>query len=105
MEGIPDADLKVWKAQRAEKLGLTPTEPKAKRPRIAQVPLTDEQAKAQLAAHKALMSGTPLVVPAVPAPTMPGFGGIPPPPPGFIGMPGQGMPFPPPPGGFSLPPG
>jgi len=115
MEGIPAPDLREWKQQRDEKLGLKPKVQIAKRPRILQIPLTEEQARVQLAAHKALMQGPPPAPPpqhfggpppGFPGQQMPpfGFGGaIPPPPPGFRLPNIPGLPAPPP--GFQLPPG
>lgn len=124
MEGIPPADLREWKQQRDEKLGLKPKVQVAKRPRIAQVALTEEEAKRQLAAHKALMQGPPQAplpgqfglppggYTGQPMGGPPGFAGmgmggaIPPPPPGFRLPNMPGMPaFPAPPPGFQLPPG
>ncbi|GAA6054200.1 hypothetical protein JCM3770_001387, partial [Rhodotorula araucariae] len=122
MEGVPPADLAAWKRRTAEELGLpNPDDLKPKKPRYPQVALTPAEARAQLAAHKALMG---LEVPApppvadMPAPAfpvappvpLPGMGTpLPPPPPGFTLPPGirpppGGLPFPPPPG-FPLPPG
>lgn len=118
MEGIPAADLAAWKKRQEEESGVTPQQNAPKRAKYANVPLTTSEVRAQLAAHKALMSGKPLPgTPVVPVPggygvppvgfgvPPPGFGpppGFPAPPPGFMPPP-NGMPFPPPP--FSLPPG
>ncbi|CEQ41902.1 SPOSA6832_03653 [Sporobolomyces salmonicolor] len=111
MEGVPAPDLAAWKKRQAEESGLpNPDEQRAKKPRYAQIALTPAEAKAQLAAHRALMGLQPASAPAA----MPDAGAIPPvpspygfipPPPGFIPPPG-GLPFPPP-GGlpFHLPPG
>ncbi|GAA5831539.1 hypothetical protein JCM3766R1_001797 [Sporobolomyces carnicolor] len=132
MEGVPAADLADWKKRQAEESGvpLPDDQQRPKKPRFAQVALTPAEAKAQLAAHRALMglvpnvaaviptplaapaAPTPIAPPAMPAP-VPGMPGLPPPPPGF--MPPPGLPFPPPgfpglppppPGfpGFGLPP-
>lgn len=120
MEGIPAADLAAWKKRQEEESGVKPQQNAPKRAKYANVPLTTSEVRAQLAAHKALMSGKPLPG----APSLPGGGyGVPPvgfgvPPPGFANMPPppgfpapppgfvpppNGMPFPPPP--FPLPPG
>ncbi|GAA5946458.1 hypothetical protein JCM3765_000252 [Sporobolomyces pararoseus] len=126
MEGVPAADLAAWKKRQAEESGMPNPEDqqRQKKPRYAQVALTPAEAKAQLAAHRALMgltpnvatvlpsplaapaAPTPLAAPSIPAP-LPGMPGLPPPPPGFAPPPGfvppPGMPFPPP--GFpGLPP-
>ncbi|GJN87362.1 hypothetical protein Rhopal_000311-T1 [Rhodotorula paludigena] len=121
MEGIPPPDLAAWKKRTAEEMGLpNPDDLKPKKPRYAQIALTPAEARAQLAAHKALMG---LEVPAPPPPAVatiapptgavpPGGNGtpLPPPPPGFVPPPGMppppaGMPFPPPGFPMSLPPG
>ncbi|POY72443.1 hypothetical protein BMF94_4269 [Rhodotorula taiwanensis] len=131
MEGIPAADLAAWKRRTAEELGLpNPDDMKPKKPRWAQIPLTPAEAKAQLAAHKALMglvdakpvAAATVVAPAPPPPSgpvavipppngaPPFANGMPPPPPGFMPPPGiapppAGMPFPPPGFPMPLPPG
>lgn len=62
MVGVPDSDLIDWQMRRrggapstSAAVPVTPSLPK--RPRIEKVPLTAEQLRAQLKAHKALMSG------------------------------------------------
>ncbi|GAA6009335.1 hypothetical protein JCM11491_004277 [Sporobolomyces phaffii] len=131
MEGVPAADLAAWKKRQAEESGvpLPDDQQRPKKPRFAQVALTPAEAKAQLAAHRALMglvpnvadiAPTPLAVPVAQTPLAPppiaGMPGLPPPPPGFAPPPGfippPGMPFPPPfavpgmppPPGFPMPP-
>ncbi|KAL8278370.1 hypothetical protein RQP46_009262 [Phenoliferia psychrophenolica] len=123
MEGIPAADLAAWKKRTGDTTGQAATEHRPKKPKYSTAPISAEDMRAQLAAHKALMSGQPIPgsVPVggygVPPP---GFGlppGIPPPPPGMFppfpfslppGIPppppGMMLPFPPPPFG-ALPPG
>ncbi|KAI5481645.1 hypothetical protein MNV49_002871 [Pseudohyphozyma bogoriensis] len=131
MEGIPAPDLAAWKKRHAEETGQVVQKPPSKRPKIANVPLTAAELKAQLAAHKALMSGKPLSGSALQAfpPPPPGFGvapsgttlvapylpfglppGMPQPPLGVIippvpGFPPPGTSLPPPPPGFIPPPG
>ncbi|KAH7921055.1 hypothetical protein BV22DRAFT_1107382 [Leucogyrophana mollusca] len=124
MEGIPAPDVADYKRRKEIELGLAAgsiSQPQAKRPKIENRPLSEEELKAQLEAHKALMGGgdtsatpandastgavygaPPQAYAAPPAPAP----GIPPPgmspPPGMV--PGAPPPFfpggPPPPGGF-----
>ncbi|KAL0946361.1 hypothetical protein HGRIS_012594 [Hohenbuehelia grisea] len=128
MEGIPAPDVADYKRRKEIELGLAAgsiSQPPAKRPKIENRALTEEELKAQLEAHKALMgSGTDMgasaptadagavygappqayAAPPMPAalapPGMPPFFPGGPPPPGFPGAP----PFPPP-GMMGLPPG
>jgi len=122
MEGIPAPDVADYKRRKEIELGLAAgsiSQPQAKRPKVENRPLSEEELKAQLEAHKALMgandsSSSPAVadsstggvygaapqVYAAPTPPMP-------PPPGMNpGMmpPGAPSPFfpggPPPPGAF-----
>lgn len=137
MEGIPAPDVADYKRRKEIELGLSAgsiSQPPAKRPKVENRPLTEEELKAQLEAHKALMGahdsssapatadsstggvyGAPAqayAVPPVPPPGMPQ--GMPPPgapPPFFPGgppppgaFPGQ-PPFPPFPGMPGFPPG
>ncbi|KAH7889188.1 hypothetical protein F5I97DRAFT_482408 [Phlebopus sp. FC_14] len=125
MEGIPAPDVADYKRRKEIELGLAAgsiSQPQAKRPKIENRPLSEEELKAQLEAHKALMGGTS-DTPAAPAPEASAsavYGappqayaappalapGIPPPgaspPPGVV--PGGPPPFlpggPPPPGAF-----
>jgi len=77
MEGVPAADLAAWKKRQAEESGVpNPDEQRPKKPRFAQVALTPADAKAQLAAHRALMGLVPAAVAPVAAPSP--FG-VPPP--------------------------
>lgn len=112
MVGIPEADLAEWRSRRANRQGGGGSGPGAKRQKIENVALTPAQLKAQLEAHKALMSGkappsgavagqfnaSPITGPPPPMMGYPPTG----PPPGF------GMPPPPiynrPPPGFGPPP-
>ena len=127
MEGVPAADLAAWKKRQAEESGVpNPDEQRPKKPRFAQVALTPADAKAQLAAHRALMGLVPAAVAPVAAPSP--FG-VPPPvqngfpvaPTPIPGMPGLAFlsffralgvltsialySLPPPPPGFIPPPG
>jgi hypothetical protein len=107
MVGIPEADLAEWRARRGNRQGNG--QGASKRPKIEKVALTPEQLKAQLEAHKALMSGK--APPPSAAPSLnPAF---PPPPGNLMGYPtgpppGFGVPPPPiysrPPPGFGHPP-
>lgn len=108
MVGIPEADLIEWRTRKARSSntsrgGGNVTGPSAaKRPRVENVVLTPEQLRAQLEAHKALMSGKPPPPGSLP----PMFGPPPPlpPPPGMnVPPPGYGQP-PPPHGAFPGPP-
>jgi hypothetical protein len=108
MVGIPEADLAEWRARKGNRQGGNGAGPASKRQKIENVALTPEQLKAQLEAHKALMSGKApppsAATPAFPPPPIPaGMIGYPTgPPPGF------GVPPPPmynrPPPGFGPPP-
>ncbi|KAI0263413.1 hypothetical protein BC834DRAFT_924937 [Gloeopeniophorella convolvens] len=121
MEGIPVPDIADYKRRKEIELGLTAgsiSQPQAKRPKTENRPLTEEELRAQLEAHKALMgaheapapapadpnqgavyAATPQAYAAPPAPAAPTPGPIPMPmmppgaPPVFPGMP-------PPPGLF-----
>jgi hypothetical protein len=126
MVGIPEADLAEWKARRGNQSGSSNGGPASKRQKIENVALTPQQLKAQLEAHKALMSGkapppgafagqfnspNPGIAPPPkmgypPTGPPPGFGAPPPPfynrpPPGFGPPPGM---RPPPPGMYAGPP-
>lgn len=60
MEGIPVPDVADYKRRKEIELGLNPgtiTQPQSKRPKIENRPLSEEELRAQLAAHKALMGG------------------------------------------------
>ncbi|KAJ3971246.1 hypothetical protein EV361DRAFT_231388 [Lentinula raphanica] len=120
MEGIPAPDVADYKRRKEIELGLAAgsiSQPPAKRPRTENRPLSEDELKAALEAHRALMGaandtavpapndqgavyGAPpqtYTAPPAPAPVMPG-----PPPPGMMppGAPAPGAPpfFPPPPG-------
>lgn len=62
MVGVPDSDLIAWQVRRSgERAATGPSKsrgpPMPKRPRIEKVALSADELRAQLAAHKALMSG------------------------------------------------
>lgn len=72
MVGVPDGDLREWMARkgaRQQQQGVQPVQHAPKRPRIDRAPLSAEQLRAQLEAHKALMNGI--------APTAPVMYGVP----------------------------
>ncbi|KAE9407757.1 hypothetical protein BT96DRAFT_808959, partial [Gymnopus androsaceus JB14] len=118
MEGIPAPDVADYKRRKEIELGLAAgsiSQPPAKRPKTENRPLSEDELKAALAAHKALMGGAgasdssvapaagdqgaggvynaapqTYATPPTPSPVMPG------PPPGM--MPPGAPPFFPPPG-------
>lgn len=102
MVGVPEADLAEWRARKTRNTrgggagGGGGEQMGNKRPRIEKIVYTTEQLKAQLEAHKALMSGK------APPP-----GSLPPsfsqPPPGFPAPP-MGFPASVPPPGYGVPP-
>ncbi|KAG7089766.1 hypothetical protein E1B28_011420 [Marasmius oreades] len=134
MEGIPAPDVADYKRRKEIELGLAAgsiSQPPAKRPRTENRPMTEDELKAALEAHKALMGGNnestpatdtassavygappqayaapPTPGPPVPAPAPPPGISPPPfmPPPPGMGIPGQ-PPFFPPPGMPGYPPG
>ena len=58
MEGIPAPDVADYKRRKEIELGLNPgsiSQPQAKRPKIENRPLSEDELRAQLEAHKALM--------------------------------------------------
>jgi hypothetical protein len=60
MEGIPAPDVADYKRRKEIELGLVAgsiSQPQAKRPKTDNRPLTDEELKAQLETHRALMGG------------------------------------------------
>ena len=70
MEGIPAPDVADYKRRKEIELGLNPgsiTQPQSKRPKIENRPLSEDELKAQLEAHKALMGASE----ASAAPTVP----------------------------------
>ncbi|KAL4068139.1 RING-6 [Scleroderma citrinum] len=107
MEGIPAPDVADYKRRKEIELGLAAgsiSQPQAKRPKVENRPLSEDELRAQLEAHKALMGGSsdapapppeataavynaaPTAYAAPPAPTP----GVPPlgvsPPPGLPGV-------------------
>lgn len=129
MEGVPEADLAEWRSRRAG-ASSNGGGPAFKRQKVENVALTPEQLKAQLEAHKALMSGKAPPPGAVagqfnppiagfppphhmmmfpPTGPPPGFGVRPPPiynrpPPGFGPPPSMSPPLQGPPGQYAGPP-
>ncbi|TFY52242.1 hypothetical protein EVJ58_g10123, partial [Rhodofomes roseus] len=58
MEGIPAPDVADYKRRKEIELGLNPgtiSQPQSKRPKLDNRPLTEDELRAQLAAHRALM--------------------------------------------------
>lgn len=58
MEGIPAPDVADYKRRKEIELGLNPgtiSQPPNKRPKVENRPLSEEELRAQLAAHRALM--------------------------------------------------
>lgn len=69
MEGIPAPDVADWKRRKEIELGLNPgtiTQPQAKRPKIENRVLTQEELRVQLEAHKALMGAVDNTIVAPP---------------------------------------
>jgi hypothetical protein len=67
MEGIPAPDVADYKRRKEIELGLTAgsiTQPPAKRPKTENRPLSEEELRAQLEAHKALMGAHETPAPA-----------------------------------------
>ncbi|KAG1732604.1 hypothetical protein EDD22DRAFT_373576 [Suillus occidentalis] len=70
MEGIPAPDVADYKRRKEIELGLAAgsiSQPQPKRPKIEKRPLSEDELKAQLEAHKALMGGSSDNPPALPA--------------------------------------
>jgi hypothetical protein len=60
MEGIPAPDVADYKRRKEIELGLAAgsiSQPQPKRPKVENKPLSEDQLRAQLEAHKALMGG------------------------------------------------
>ena len=69
MEGIPAPDVADYKRRKEVELGLTAgsiSQPQAKRPKTENRPFSEDELRAQLEAHKALMGAheTPAAVPS-----------------------------------------
>lgn len=67
MEGIPAPDVADYKRRKEIELGLNPgtiSQPQAKRPKTEHRPLTEDELRAQLEAHKALMGASEAPAPA-----------------------------------------
>lgn len=103
MEGIPAPDVADYKRRKEIELGLAAgsiSQPQPKRPKIEKRPLSEDELKAQLEAHKALMGGSSDIPPAPPAADTSAVYGAPPqayaaPPTPAPGMPPPGMSPPP----------
>lgn len=128
MEGIPAPDIADYKRRKEIELGLNPgtiSQPQNKRPKLDNRALTEEELRAQLEAHKALMGASEgAAAPATPEvasgavfgapaqtyalPTAPAPGMVPPPSASPMGMHPGAPPFPhgalPPPGFPGAPP-
>ncbi|KAG6867052.1 hypothetical protein C0993_007213, partial [Termitomyces sp. T159_Od127] len=112
MVGIPAPDVADYKRRKEIELGLSAgsiSQPQAKRPKVESRPLSEEELKAQLEAHKALMGVAP-APDAAPAPEAsssvygapPQAYAAPPAPPTPVAMPPPGV-SPPPLGMFPPP--
>ncbi|OCH92257.1 hypothetical protein OBBRIDRAFT_727142 [Obba rivulosa] len=80
MEGIPAPDVADYKRRKEIELGLNPgtiTQPQNKRPKIENRPLSEDELKAQLAAHRALMGQSDAAPSATPEVTGAVFGAPP----------------------------
>ena len=107
MEGIPAPDVADYKRRKEIELGLAAgsiSQPQPKRPKVENKPLSEEQLRAQLEAHKALMGGSSGDAASVAAPSASEGGAV-------YGAPPQAYAAPPmphmptPPTGMSPPPG
>lgn len=70
MEGIPAPDVADYKRRKEIELGLNPgtiSQPPAKRPKVENRPLSEDELRAQLEAHKALMGASEAANNAPPA--------------------------------------
>ena len=80
MEGIPAPDVADYKRRKEIELGLsagTISQPQPKRAKTENRPLTEAELRAQLEAHKALMSGGSLTAAPVVAESTPVYGAAP----------------------------
>ena len=124
MEGIPVPDVADYKRRKEIELGLNPgtiTQPPPKKAKFENRVLSEEELRAQLAAHRALMGAndpsSSATVPADPGANgavysataqtyaTPAVPSVPPPAPGTPGMPPPFFPGGPTPGGFGPPVG
>jgi hypothetical protein len=67
MEGIPAPDIADYKRRKEIELGLNPgtiSQPPSKRPKVENRPLSEDELRAQLEAHKALMGASERAAPA-----------------------------------------
>ena len=107
MEGIPAPDVADYKRRKEIELGLNPgsiTQPQSKRPKIENRPLSEEELRAQLAAHRALMGGADASS-APPAPEASGGAVYGAPPQAYAAPPVPPAVMPPVPGALPLVPG
>lgn len=105
MEGIPAPDVADYKRRKEIELGLSAgsiSQPPAKRPKTENRPLTEEELKAQLEAHKALMGGGDSTNTGGPSAADSSSGGVYGAPPQAYAAPSMSAPLPPP---AMLPPG
>lgn len=68
MEGIPAPDIADYKRRKEIELGLNPgsiSQPPSKRPKVENKPLSEEELRAQLQAHRALMGASEGSNPAI----------------------------------------
>ena len=92
MVGVPDSDLISWQVRRSERMAQHTSRAshgmpsQSKRPRIEKGPIPADHLRAQLEAHKALMSGA-TTTSAPPHITQPAISATPPPPPPPPSMP------------------
>lgn len=106
MEGIPAPDVADYKRRKEIELGLAAgsiSQPQPKRPKVENKPLSEDQLRAQLQAHKALMGASSGDAASTASPSTSQGGAV-------YGAPPQAyaappMPVMPPPTGMSPPPG
>ncbi|KAF8552579.1 hypothetical protein OG21DRAFT_1498309 [Imleria badia] len=106
MEGIPAPDVADYKRRKEIELGLAAgsiSQPQPKRPKVENKPLSEDQLRAQLAAHKALMGASSGDITSAAAPSTFEGGAVYGAPPQAYAAPPMPMPGPPP--GMSPPPG
>lgn len=99
MEGIPAPDVADYKRRKEIELGLAAgsiSQPQPKRPKVENKPLSEDQLRAQLEAHKALMGASSGDITSAAAPSAPEGGAV-------YGAPPQA--YAAPPTGMSPPPG
>lgn len=107
MEGIPAPDVADYKRRKEIELGLAAgsiSQPQPKRPKVENKPLSEEQLRAQLEAHKALMGASSTDATSATAPTTSEGGAVYGAPPQAYAAPPMSV-MPAPPTGMSPPPG